>query len=169
MNAMHSYIYLFYLKILKKKHRQEIKDSIQTLAISPKLIGFLANEDPSARKYAEWTQKTCQDTGILFELKVLKRVDLEDAIIQANTDSSIHGIMIYYPVFGGSQDQYLQNTVSIQKDVEGLCHTYRYNMYHNIRYLDTESKKKKCIIPCTPLAIVKVKKNYNFFISIYLI
>ncbi|CAN0042387.1 unnamed protein product, partial [Choristocarpus tenellus] len=48
--------------------------------------------------------------------------------------------MIYYPVFGafpsfygGSMDDYLRDTVSIKKDVEGLCNTYRRNLYHNIR------------------------------------
>lgn len=48
--------------------------------------------------------------------------------------------MIYYPVFGafpsfygGSMDDYLRDTVSIRKDVEGLSNTYRRNLYHNIR------------------------------------
>ena len=27
----------------------------------PLLVGFLANQDPAARKYAEWTQRTCQE------------------------------------------------------------------------------------------------------------
>lgn len=50
------------------------------------------------------------------------------------------GVMIYYPVFGafpsffgGSMDDYLRDTVSTRKDVEGLCHTYRRNLYHNVR------------------------------------
>ena len=70
--------------------------------------------------------------------------------------------MVYYPVFGGAQDQYLQNTVSVSKDVEGLCHKYRFNMYHNIRFLD-DLQTQKCIIPCTPLAIVKFLE----FIGVY--
>jgi methylenetetrahydrofolate dehydrogenase (NAD+) len=73
--------------------------------------------------------------------------------------------MVYYPVFGGSQDGYLQNIVSFHKDVEGLCHTYRYNMYHNIRFLDTE-QQQKCIIPCTPLAIVKILEYIGAYNSI---
>lgn len=64
--------------------------------------------------------------------------------------------MVYYPVFGDPQDQYIQSVVSTSKDVEGLCHTYKFNMYHNVRYLDPKTQKKKCIIPCTPLALVKV-------------
>ncbi|KAJ3262261.1 hypothetical protein HK103_002674 [Boothiomyces macroporosus] len=121
----------------------------------PVLVGFLANDDPAAKKYALWTGKTCEATGIKFELRQVDRNDLEAAIVDANEDDKVHGIMVYYPVFGGTQDQYIQNTVSYKKDVEGLNHKYIYNMYHNIRYLDKE-QKQKCIIPCTPLAIVKI-------------
>jgi methylenetetrahydrofolate dehydrogenase (NAD+) len=85
----------------------------------------------------------------------VSRDQLEDIIIAANDDPNIHGIMVYYPVFGGGHDQYIQTCVSPYKDVEGLGHQYRFNMYHNIRFLDPE-ETLKCIIPCTPLGIVKV-------------
>jgi methylenetetrahydrofolate dehydrogenase (NAD+) len=136
-------------------NRKELKEALAEAHISPLLVGFLANDDPAARKYAEWTQKTCEQTGLRFELRECPRVQLEDRVVEANQDPTVHGIMIYYPVFGGTQDQYLQNTVSVEKDVEGLSHLYRYNMYHNIRFLD-QAETQKCIIPCTPLAIVKV-------------
>ena len=77
--------------------------------------------------------------------------------------------MIYYPCFGtrpsfygGSQDDFLRDCVSIEKDVEGLCHTYRFNLYHNIRYLDAD-QRQKCILPCTPLALVKVVEHLGYY------
>ncbi|KAJ3304232.1 hypothetical protein HDV03_002969 [Kappamyces sp. JEL0829] len=112
--------------------------------------------------YAQWTEKSCLAIGIQFELRQVERTKLETAIIDANQDKNIHGIMVYYPVFGGTQDGYLQNTVAVGKDVEGLCHKYRYNMYHNIRYLDA-AQKHKCIIPCTPLAIVKILEHIGVY------
>ena len=99
----------------------------------PKLIGFLANNDEAAVTYAKFTERSCKKIGIRFELKRVKRDDLEEAIIEANEDRKVDGIMVYYPVFGGGHDQYIQNCVSPFKDVEGLCHTFRFNMYHNIR------------------------------------
>ena len=52
--------------------------------------------------------------------------------------------MIYYPVFGFSpsfygstMDDYLRDSISFKKDVEGLSFTYRYNLYRNVRYMDT--------------------------------
>ncbi|KAI9226658.1 MAG: hypothetical protein DHS80DRAFT_32522 [Piptocephalis tieghemiana] len=142
--------------------REELKKEIEERGIAPLLVGFLANEDPAARQYAEWTEKTCQETGIRFELRECPRERLEEKIVEANEDPNVHGIMIYYPVFGDRQDQYLQNVVSTAKDVEGLTHKYVYNMYHNIRFLDDE-KTRKCIVPCTPLACIKVLE----FLSIY--
>ncbi|KAI8929867.1 hypothetical protein BC831DRAFT_442413 [Entophlyctis helioformis] len=143
----------------------ELTKNIELLPVKPLLVGFLANDDPAARKYAEWTAKTCQETGIQFELRECKRTELEDRIVEANDDDKVHGIMVYYPVFNGTQDQYIQNTVSLTKDVEGLCHKYRYNMYHNVRYLD-KAETQKCIIPCTPLAMVKILEYIGVYNSI---
>ena len=73
--------------------------------------------------------------------------------------------MIYYPCFGStpsfygeSMDDYLRDEISIEKDVEGLCHTYRRNLYNNKRFVD-DSETQKCILPCTPLALVKVLES----------
>ena len=50
-------------------------------------------------------------------------------------DPNVHGILIYYPCFGaapsfygGSMDDYLRDSVPIEKDVEGLCHAHRHNL-----------------------------------------
>ncbi|KAI8586656.1 hypothetical protein BDZ88DRAFT_428054 [Geranomyces variabilis] len=140
----------------------ELKTKVATLPSPPLLLAFLANDDPAARKYAEWTAKTCADTGLRFKLVECPRTELEDRIVTANADADVHGIMVYYPVFGGTQDGYIQNTVSHRKDVEGLCHKYRYNMYHNVRFLDAE-KTEKCIVPCTPLALVKILEHVGVY------
>lgn len=114
----------------------ELRDWIEESRARPKLVGFLANDDPSAITYAKWTEKSCKDIGIRFEMRKIPREELEEAIIEANEDRKVDGIMIYYPVWGGGHDQYIQNCVSPYKDVEGLCHTFRFNMYHNIRYVN---------------------------------
>ncbi|CAG8770978.1 8371_t:CDS:2 [Dentiscutata erythropus] len=109
-------------RLVLKPFREELKNTINARGIHPKLVGFLANQDPAALKYAESTAKTCAETGVVFELKKCNREDLEDEIVKANEEESINGIMVYYPVFGDRQDQYLQNVVDSSKDVEGLCH-----------------------------------------------
>jgi methylenetetrahydrofolate dehydrogenase (NAD+) len=39
----------------------EVSQDLARLGRSPLLVGFLANNDPAARKYANWTRKTCED------------------------------------------------------------------------------------------------------------
>ncbi|KAJ1657200.1 Methylenetetrahydrofolate dehydrogenase [NAD(+)] [Dispira simplex] len=147
---------------IAKPFVEQLKSTIESNRLAPKLVGFLANTDSAAEKYAEWTAKTCAETGVTFELRQVDKTVLEDEIIVANQDPQVHGILVYYPVFGDRQDQYLQNVVSPKKDVEGLCHLYCYNMYHNVRFLD-DQQTQKCIIPCTPLAIVKVLEHVGVY------
>jgi len=145
--------------VIAEKLREGVRAACA--AGSPKLVGFLANADPAARKYAEWTGRACTKDGISYELREVAPVNLEAAIDEANADATVHGILIYYPVFGaapsfygGSMDDQLRDRISITKDVEGLCHTYRHALYHNIRSF--EATKKKAVVPCTPLAVLKI-------------
>ncbi|KAL6937376.1 NAD-dependent 5,10-methylenetetrahydrafolate dehydrogenase [Hanseniaspora osmophila] len=156
---------------IAKTFNEEIIAKVKTLVASnpthrkPLLVGFLANEDPAAESYAKWTQTTCESYGIDYELRRVANKDyLEESIFDANRDDAVDGIMIYFPVFGNAQDQYLQQVVAKEKDVEGLNHVYYQNMYHNVRYLDPATKLQKSILPCTPLAIIKILeylKVYN--------
>lgn len=130
----------------------------------PLLVGLLANKDPAARKYAEWTGKACRADGLRYELRTLDDpIDVEAALIDANDDPRVHGIIVYYPIFGqeesfsgASQDDYLRDSVSHKCDVEGLCHLYRTNLYRNVRYLDYPTNNQKCLLPCTALSVVKI-------------
>lgn len=137
--------------------------AVSRLNYRPKLVGYLANEDPAARMYANWTGKTCESLGFEYELKEVKRNDLEAALVKANGDTSVKGIMVYFPVFGDKQDQYLQQIITPTKDVEGLNFMYYHNLYHNIRFLDAPRNEQKSILPCTPLAMVKILE----FLGVY--
>eukprot|EP00536_Pseudo-nitzschia_multiseries_P001024 jgi/Psemu1/321892/estExt_fgenesh1_pg.C_130007 len=151
-----------------KPFRNEIKEKVEALKNegidAPLLVGLLANKDPAARKYAEWTGKACRADGLRYELRVLDDpIDVEAALIEANDDSRVHGIIVYYPIFGQqesfsgeSQDDYLRDTVSYKCDVEGLCHLYRTNLYRNVRFLDYPANNQKCLLPCTALSTLKI-------------
>ena len=89
----------------------------------------------------QFTKKACEQVGISFELRLVGDarkgmdgegvgIDVEEAILEANGEEGVHGIMVYYPIYGGRQDQYLQSVVSPLKDVEGLNHQFLFNLYH---------------------------------------
>lgn len=86
-------------------------------------------------------------------------------MIAANADKSIDGIIVYYPIFNNRQDQYLQQIVDISKDVEGLGHKYIFNLYQNVRFLD-EAHTQKSILPCTPLAVIKILEYLRIYNTI---
>lgn len=145
--------------------RQEVRDAAQRLKAEgrpiPKLVGILANSDHFARKYAEWTGKACRADELEFELKEVPDSELQTELEKVNCDPQVHGMMIYYPVFGarpsfsgGTQDEHFRDSVSAYKDVEGLSHYYRRALYRNSRTVDGD-KDRKCVLPCTPLAVVK--------------
>lgn len=151
---------------IAKGFTEEITAATSKLDRKPKLVGFLANADPAAKMYADWTGKTSESLGFEYELTTVDKENLEEEIYKANNDSSIDGIMVYFPVFNNRQDQYLQQCVSVQKDVEGLNFLYISNMYHNVRFLDAPANTKKSILPCTPLAIVKVLEYLGVYNSL---
>ncbi|CAK9088749.1 unnamed protein product [Durusdinium trenchii] len=150
--------------------REEIREAVATMGgVGPKLVGFLANTDPAAKKYAEWTGKAMSADNLRFELREVQESNLEEELEKANKEVGVDGIMIYYPVFGqrpsfhgGSHDDYLRDTVSPYKDAEGLNHFYRRALYQNKRYVDSESTKK-CVLPCTPLAVVKTLEHLQVY------
>ncbi|CUM56042.1 Tetrahydrofolate dehydrogenase/cyclohydrolase, catalytic domain-containing protein [Debaryomyces fabryi] len=141
---------------IAKEFVDEITAQLTELKFKPKLVGFLANDDPAAQMYANWTGKTCEGLGFEYELIQVDKNDLESSLIKANKDDNVNGIMVYFPVFGDNQDQYLQQLISTEKDVEGLNFMYYHNLYHNVRFLDAPYNEQKCILPCTPLAMVKI-------------
>jgi len=165
------------------------------IARKPKLLGILANADEPSRLYAESTKKACEEIGVEFVFKTVgsnkaeekaQPSDVEQAVLEANMDDTVDGIMIYYPIFSQAEDSYLQQTVSPIKDVEGLHFFFRFNLYHNIRYISPQSLlsgsspalsssptlaaeeeessgKVKAILPCTPLALVKVMESIGVY------
>ncbi|KAK0538484.1 Methylenetetrahydrofolate dehydrogenase [NAD(+)] [Tilletia horrida] len=140
--------------------RDVIKHRVETLKKrAPRLVGILAKPYPPSIAYAQWTKKACEDVGIQFDIwktwddagaegaedaevsaddvreDYSLAADVEDLIIAANADDSVDGIMVYYPIFTGRQDTYLQQIVDPRKDVEGLHFSYCWNMYHNVRWI----------------------------------
>lgn len=85
--------------------------------------------------------------------------------MKANDEDDVDGIIVYYPIFpkNPSHDKYVQETVELAKDVEGMRHKHLHNMYHNVRFLDPPENRKKSILPCTPLAVVKILEYLQIY------
>lgn len=88
----------------------EVHDGTYAYAYTPATVGrradqstrmpFHSEQDPYAKQYAEWTGKACEADGIRYELRIISENELEEQLYEANADPGVHGILIYYPVFG---------------------------------------------------------------------
>lgn len=137
------------------RFKLQIREELAKLPEPLVLLGVLAAEGGPSATYAEYARKACEDVGMQFRLERATRLDVQAIVQAANRDPNVHGIMVYYPVFGTQQDSYLRDTVEPAKDVEGLHSFWARCLHENRRFVDA-AHTKKAILPCTPLAIIKM-------------
>jgi methylenetetrahydrofolate dehydrogenase (NADP+) / methenyltetrahydrofolate cyclohydrolase len=135
--------------------RTALRAEIAALPEPLTLVGILSADHGPSATYASYTAKGCEEVGVRFDLRPVPRLGAEEAIRQANADPAVHGIIVYYPVFNTSQDAYLRDLVDAGKDIEGLHTFWVRALYENRRFLD-DAREKKAILPCTPLAVMKL-------------
>lgn len=144
------------------RFREEIRAQLHSSREPLHLVGILAGDHAPSLTYALYAQRACSELGIGFELRRYPRLGAEAAIRSANADRGVHGIIVYYPIFGTEQDVYLRDLVDPGKDIEGLHSIWARYLYENRRFIDA-AKTKKSILPCTPLAILKLVEAAGFF------
>ena len=138
------------------KYLQDLEIKVKKLDRKPRVVGFIASEDKPSIAYARATMRTFNDAGFHYELRQVRRLELEREITGANKDARIHGIFIYFPVFANQEDDYLRNLVHYTKDIEAGSRYWTRKLSANDRLATGKDPGKKALIPCTPLAIVKI-------------
>lgn len=144
------------------RFRSELRSQIAALPEPLVLAGILATDQGPSKTYAEYTRKGCEDVGIRFDLRHVPRLEAERTILEVNADPKVHGAFVYYPIFGTEQDVYLRDLLSPEKDVEGLNSFWTRCLYENRRFLDA-AQTRKAILPCTPLAVLKLLEAAGAF------
>ena len=140
---------------LANSYKEVIKKEITSLKANIKLLAFLSTDNPAAVTYSKYTSDACIDVGINFELVHSEPENLINLVQKSNEDASVNGILVYYPIFDKKRDKEIRKVIKPEKDVEGLNPEWFDKLYKNERFCDSE-KSKKAILPCTPLAILKV-------------
>ena len=135
--------------------RKLVRQRVAQLGVPLKLVAFLSSDNAPSMTYASYTKAGCDDVGIEYELRHVNKLALAAAVDAANADPSVHGIMVYYPIFATEQDAYIKDLVDHRKDIEGLNTYWARMLYHNQRFVDA-AKTKQALLPCTPLAVIKL-------------
>lgn len=142
--------------VLAENYVKTIRAEIQHLGARPQVVGLIASHDKPSLAYANATQRKFAAIGISYEVRHVERLDLEKQILTLNADPTVHGIFIYFPVFNNEQDGYLRNLVDYRKDIEAGSQYWTHKLYANDRLALAHDPRRKALLPCTPLAIIKM-------------
>ena len=127
-----------------------VKEEVIRLEKKPKVVDIVIGDDLSSLAYTKRKQSACNKVGIDFEFVNFNSNTLEEEIISyienLNNDKNIDAIMIQIPIPDRFNTNRIINSISFNKDVDGLTN---YNRLNNN------------IIPCTPKAILKILDYYN--------
>lgn len=94
--------------VIATTYEKELSDNLQNCSRALKLVGILSTSSAPSRSYAEFTRKQCEKLGVSFVLKAVGAAldpkmgegeGVEEAIIEANDDNSVDGIMVCKSIF----------------------------------------------------------------------
>ncbi len=118
---------IFNGKDLSGKIEKELTEKIFILnknQIKPKLVSILVGGDKASLLYTSLKKKAAERIGAVMDVKVLHdEVTTEDVVMgieKLNTDNSVHGIMVQMPIPKSLNKEKILNTISKEKDVDGL-------------------------------------------------
>lgn len=83
--------------------RDEVKTFLAQSSRTPTLVGILGTSAAPSKFYAEFTRKQCDELGVRFVLRTVGSAEsadrgdgegVEEAIIEANEDADVDGIMV---------------------------------------------------------------------------
>ncbi len=142
---------------------EAVRQEVASLDTTLNVLGLIASDDTPSLSYARATRQKFTEVGINYDLQTVERLALEDAILAANADPAIHGIFIYFPVFHNEHDSYLRNLVDYRKDIEAGSMYWVRKLYANDRFAIDGDTTRKALLPCTPLAIIKMLTSVGVY------
>ncbi len=142
-------------KAVAKKIKEGIKSETQAFknerGIPPKLSVVLVGDNPASLAYVRGKEKACGEVGIASETLRFPANTEENRIIKEikklNEDKAVHGILVQLPLPGGINQYNILETVSIEKDVDGL---HPYNMGKLFK------NENPSFVPCTPQGVIEL-------------
>ena len=140
-------------KEIRKKISEEIVQLKTKYNINPVITTVIVGNDSSSKLYLKLRDNACNEVGIIskhveFDATVSEQ-KIFKAIQKLNTDDSVHGVLIQYPVPKHLSQKKLMQMIDPQKDIEG------FNPVNLGRTLIGE----EYLVPCTPLSILTILQH----------
>lgn len=142
-------------KVVKQHIMEELKNKVKDLNVAPGLSVIQVGEDPASSVYIKQKNKMSQELGYNFShIKINENVTTEEIvniIKRENDNPNVDGILVQMPLPLHVNANIIQNTVDYRKDVDGLTDINAGRLIH----------KEECLMPCTPLGIMKMLDYYH--------
>jgi len=140
-------------KEIRKKISEEIVQLNKKYNCNPVIMTIIVGNDSSSKLYLKLRDNACNEVGIIskhveFDATVSEQ-KIFKAIQKLNTDDSVHGVLIQYPVPKHLSQKKLMQMIDPQKDIEG------FNPVNLGRTLIGE----EYLVPCTPLSILTILQH----------
>jgi len=147
-------------KNLSTKIKEDIKKDIENLKKQgfrePCLAVILVGNDPASQVYVNNKKKSCEEVGIKslsYNLpENITQEELLELIGNLNGDDNIDGILVQLPLPKHINTYEIIEAIHPSKDVDG---------FHPVNVGKLATGKNDGIIPCTPLGIWLLLKEYN--------
>ncbi len=138
---------------IKNQVRTSLQQIRETTTISPKIATVMIGNNPESSLYLKLRDKACEEVGILSERIIFKETVTEKKVLEKikelNENPLIHGILVQLPLPDQISEKKIFSTLSPIKDVEG------FTPWNLGSLLNAEEH----IIPCTPLAVLKILEH----------
>ena len=143
-------------RILSAQVEQSIKTRVEALAQKgcvPGLTVILVGDDPASQTYVSNKEKACARLGIrsrtLRMPKDISQETLENAILEANEDPAVHGILVQLPLPKHLDESWALALILPQKDVDG---------FHDVN-MGRLARGEECVVACTPKGALYMLKS----------
>jgi len=136
-----------------------VKTGVQAFShktgITPTLAVVLVGDFPPSKIYVRNKKKGADEVGIASRDYVFpegcRQETILDTLGEINADPSIHGILLQLPLPGGLDEDRAINSISPEKDVDGL-HPFN---------LGCLLAGKPRLVPCTPAGCLEILDHYG--------
>lgn len=132
-----------------KKCEVKLSSLSESRGIEPCVATVMVGDDSASRLYMRLRDKACKKAGITsVHVELGENLLMQDLICEIeklNADTSVHGILVQYPLPSKLSAEKVMACVNPKKDVEGF---HPLNMGKTLLGIEE-------LVPCTPLAVIR--------------
>ena len=143
-------------KVVADKISKEVENKLESIKEDIYLAVIAIGENSASKSYIKGIINKSKKLGVKVELITFKKDVKEEKIIKKikklNKDNKTKGIMLQMPLLKGLDKEKIINTISVNKDIDGLT---------DINLGKIVKDKKDALVPCTPLAVLKMIDYYE--------